>query len=107
MAKYLDINGLNRFLDKIKGLLNLKADKTDTYTKSEVDALVAEGGGGQGGENSIVIPEDTFVEPLHGGEIAYALSGITTKEITLKIISPEDRGRAYNGFAFQTQSKEI
>lgn len=45
MAKYLDINGLSKFLDKIKGLLNLKADKSDTYTKSEVDALVAECGG--------------------------------------------------------------
>jgi hypothetical protein len=106
MAKYLDINGLNRFLDKIKGLLNLKADKTDTYTKSEVDALVAEGGGGSD-EDDFIIPEDTYKQSLHGNETAYALSGITTKEITLRIISPEDRGYTYNGFAFQTHSKDI
>ena len=48
MAQYLDYERLQRFWNKVKGLLNLKADKTDTYTKSEVDALVAEGGGGSG-----------------------------------------------------------
>lgn len=32
-------------LGEIEAMLELKADKSDTYTKSEVDALVAEGGG--------------------------------------------------------------
>lgn len=43
MADYLTKAGLERFLGKIKNIFALKAD---TYTKSEVDALVAEGGGG-------------------------------------------------------------
>lgn len=45
MADFLDITGLDRFLGKIKSIFALKAD---TYTKSEVDTLVAEGGGGDG-----------------------------------------------------------
>lgn len=68
MAKYLDIDGLSRFLDKIKGLLNLKADKTDTYTKSEVDALVAEGGG-SGGENIINITWQELKDLRDNGEL--------------------------------------
>ena len=103
MAQYLSIDGLSRFLDKIKGLLNLKADKTDTYTKSEVDALVAEGGGAQGGVN---IPSDTYTMEING-ETYYALSGISAKEMDLYIDYYERYDNICNGFAFTSNSRYI
>lgn len=106
MAKYLDINGLNRFLDKIKGLLNLKADKTDTYTKSEVDALVAEGGGGNNENNSIAIPADTYTMEIDG-KIYYALSCISAKKMALYIDYYDRYANICNGFAFTTNSKDV
>jgi hypothetical protein len=160
--------------DKIINKLNLKADKSDTYTKSEVDALVAEGGGGSadlsnyytkdetdanieevasvtakavydikesvgldeelqvafGGTNYLdecdsvtsavkkldevvkenessgggfVIPEDTYTREIDG-EIYYALSGISGKELYLNIDYYDVVEHCCNGFAFQTES---
>lgn len=106
MAKYLDINGLNRFLDKIKGLLNLKADKIDTYTKSEVDALVAEGGGGGGDDNGIIIPADTYTMEIDG-KTYYALSGISAKKMALCIDYYDRYDNICNGFAFTTNSRDV
>jgi hypothetical protein len=99
MAKYLDINGLSKFLDKIKGLLNLKADKSDTYTKSEVDALVAEGGGGSGENNGIVIPADTYTMEIDG-KTYYALNSFSVKECEVNL-------GVINGFAFQLDCESI
>ena len=59
MANFLDKTGLDRFLSKIKSIFALKAD---TYTKNEVDTLVAEGGGGAGGIDIDLLVPITWAE---------------------------------------------
>ena len=103
MAQYLDYERLQRFWNKVKGLLELKADKSDTYTKSEVDALVAEGGGVSSG---FVIPDDTYTMEIDG-KTYYALSGISAKEMDLYIDYYDRYENICNGFAFTTNSRYV
>jgi hypothetical protein len=92
--------------DKIINKLNLKADKSDTYTKSEVDALVAGGGGGSGEDNGIVIPADTYTMEIDG-ETYYALSGISANKMDLFIDYYDRYDNICNGFAFTTNSRDV
>lgn len=42
--KYLDLTGLQRFLSKIKNLLDQKADANNVYTKTEIDEKISVSG---------------------------------------------------------------
>lgn len=95
------INELNTVgdLGEIEAILELKADKSDTYTKSEVDALVAEGGGGGGEDNGIVIPAYTYTMEIDG-KTYYALNSFSVKECEVNL-------SGINGFAFQLDCESI
>lgn len=95
----IDYKRIEKLVDsKVSG----KADKSDTYTKSEVDALVAEGGGGSGDNNGIVIPADTYTMDI-GGETYYALNSFSVKEADIKFDITDN----INGFAFKIECDSI